>query len=108
MFIAATAQTRWKAPRWLKPVTKMGQYSYEIYLTHMFVVFGFFDLFLYLGHPIRLVPVFFIVTILLAGVLGALVATLYSEPLNRVLRSSSHTQAAQPVGLAAAVVPNET
>jgi peptidoglycan/LPS O-acetylase OafA/YrhL len=87
MFIAATAQTRWKAPLILAPLLKIGQYSYEVYLTHMFVVFALFDLFLALGKPMRLVPAFFTFTILLAGAFGAAVARLYSEPMNRCLRN---------------------
>jgi peptidoglycan/LPS O-acetylase OafA/YrhL len=87
MFIAATAQTQWPGPRWLKPLMKIGQYSYEVYLTHMFVVFGFFDLFLDMGSRMRLVPALFIITILVAGALGAFVAHSYSEPMNRLLRS---------------------
>ena len=89
MFIAATAQTQWKAPRVVAPLLKIGQYSYEIYLTHMFVVFTLFDVFLRIGHPMRLVPVLFLVTILVSGLLGALIAGFYSEPLNRRLRRSS-------------------
>jgi peptidoglycan/LPS O-acetylase OafA/YrhL len=86
MFIAATAQTQWKAPHILSPLLKIGQYSYEIYLTHMFVVYTFFDLFVRAGKPMRLVPVLFVFTILIAGLLGAAVASLYSEPINRFLR----------------------
>ncbi len=86
MFIAATAQTQWRSPRFLTPLLKIGQYSYEVYLTHMFVVFGCFGLFLDAGKPMRLVPVLFIVTILISGLLGAAVAGFYSEPMNRWLR----------------------
>ena len=86
MFIAATTQTRWKAPRLLTPLLRIGQYSYEVYLTHMFVVFAFFSLFLRLGRSMRLVPVLFVVTIFVAGGFGALVAAYYSEPMNRLLR----------------------
>jgi hypothetical protein len=53
----------------------------------MFVVFGFFCLFLDVGEPMRLVPVLFIVTILISGVLGAAVDGFYSEPMNRFLRT---------------------
>jgi len=87
MFIAATAQMGWRSPRWLRPLLKIGQYSYEVYLTHMFVVFGFFDLFLVAGKPMRLVPVLFVATILVSGIVGAAVSGLYSEPMNRFLRS---------------------
>jgi peptidoglycan/LPS O-acetylase OafA/YrhL len=68
------------------PLLKIGQYSYEVYLTHMFIVFGLFDLFLDLGKPMRLVPILFTSTLLAAGVLGGVVAHLYSEPMNRYLR----------------------
>ena len=86
MFIAATTQARWKSPGFLKPLLKAGQLSYEVYLTHMFVVFGFFTLFVDLGKPIRLLPALFIVTILVSAALGAVIARLYSEPMNRRLR----------------------
>jgi peptidoglycan/LPS O-acetylase OafA/YrhL len=86
MFIAATAQTGWRSPRWLRPLLRIGQYSYEVYLTHMFVVFGLFGLFLDVGKPMRLVPVLFVLAILISGLLGAAVSGLYSEPLNRFLR----------------------
>jgi peptidoglycan/LPS O-acetylase OafA/YrhL len=52
----------------------------------MFVVFGFFHIFLLAGKPMRGVPVLFITVILFAGVLGELVARFYSEPMNRWLR----------------------
>jgi peptidoglycan/LPS O-acetylase OafA/YrhL len=88
MFIVATAQTQWKSPRILAPLLRIGQYSYEVYLTHMFVVFGLFGFFLDFGKPMRLVPVLFTATALIAGLLGAAVAHLYSEPMNRYLRKS--------------------
>jgi peptidoglycan/LPS O-acetylase OafA/YrhL len=87
MFIAATAQTEWRSARVLAPLLRIGQYSYEVYLTHMFVVFGFFELFLDAGKPMRLVPVLFAATILAAGALGAAVSRFYSEPMNRHLRN---------------------
>ena len=52
----------------------------------MFVVFGFFGMFVAAGKPMRLVPVLFVATILVSGGLGAAVSSLYSEPLNRILR----------------------
>ena len=36
----------------MKPVLQLGQRSYEVYLTHMFVVFAFFHAFLASGKPI--------------------------------------------------------
>ena len=86
MFVAATAKTRWKAPRVFTPLLKIGQYSYEVYLTHVFVVLTFFSLILDAGKPMRMVPVLFVATILVSGFLGFAVAHLYSEPMNHLLR----------------------
>jgi peptidoglycan/LPS O-acetylase OafA/YrhL len=86
MFIAATTQTEWRSPKIFAPLVRMGRYSYEIYLTHMFVVFTFFSLFLHAGKPLYGVPFLFISVILVSGLFGAGVANLYSEPMNRFLR----------------------
>ncbi|HUJ30816.1 MAG TPA: acyltransferase [Candidatus Acidoferrum sp.] len=109
MFIAATTQTQWRSPGILTPLLRIGQYSYEVYLTHMFIVFGLFGLFLDLGKPMRLVPVLFTITILIAGILGSLVAHLYSEPMNRYLRQKSRNQQTQaaPAVVTPAIVPSE-
>jgi peptidoglycan/LPS O-acetylase OafA/YrhL len=86
MIIAAAAQTQWRSSAILKPVIALGRCSYEIYLTHMFVVFAAYRLFVAAGKPMCAVPVLFLAVILIAGVLGALVAKIYSEPANRWLR----------------------
>ncbi len=91
MFIAATSQTRWKSPRVFAPLLIIGRYSYEVYLTHMFVVFGLFGLFLSSGKRMSHVPVLFVATVLLAGLLGGAVSGLYSEPMNRFLRKRSQS-----------------
>ena len=91
MFIAANAQTQWRSPRVLSPLLRIGQYSYEVYLTHMFVVFSFFGFFLDAGKPMRLVPVLFVATVLISGLLGAAFARFYSEPMNRLIRSKSRS-----------------
>jgi len=87
MFIAVSAQTQWKRPRILGPLLKLGQNSYEIYLTHMFVVFALFDLFLSAGKPMRLVPILFLGVVLISGVVGSMVARFYSEPMNQLIRN---------------------
>ena len=86
LVIIAAAQTQWRSPRIFAPLLLIGQRSYEIYLTHMFVVFALFDTFVALHKRMRLVPVLFIATILIAALLGELVARFYSEPMNRSLR----------------------
>jgi peptidoglycan/LPS O-acetylase OafA/YrhL len=89
MFIAATTQAQLRSPRVLEPLLQIGRYSYEIYLTHMFVVFTFFGFFLRAGKPMNWVPMLFVSVILFAGLLGGAVARLYSEPMNRFLRGRS-------------------
>jgi peptidoglycan/LPS O-acetylase OafA/YrhL len=87
MFIAAAVQTDWKSPRLLKPVLALGRRSYEVYLTHMFVVFALFHIFLFAGHPTAGIPPLFLAVIILSALLGDLVARAFSEPLNRLIRS---------------------
>ena len=88
--IAAAAQSKWKGPRIISPLLNIGERSYEVYLTHMFVVFGAFGLFVRAGKPMWAVPVLFIGVIAAAGLLGEVVARVYSEPLNRLIRKRWH------------------
>jgi peptidoglycan/LPS O-acetylase OafA/YrhL len=101
MLIAVAAQTQWKAPRFLTPLMMLGQRSYEIYLTHIFAVLGSFSFFIAAGKPMRYVPALFIAVILIAALLGELVARVYSEPMNRWLRSrwSGSTEGSGPGSL---------
>lgn len=87
LMIAASQASQWRSPVVLRSLVRLGQRSYETYLTHMFVVFASFQLFLSLGKPPFAVPLLFGTAILVAGILGALTAQFYSEPLNRRLRS---------------------
>ena len=86
MVMVAASETQWKSPGFLAPVLKLGQGSYEVYLTHMFVVFALFGWFVDFGKPMWGVPVLFATAIVVAGLLGGVVARLYSEPMNRFLR----------------------
>jgi peptidoglycan/LPS O-acetylase OafA/YrhL len=86
MAIAAAAESGWKSPRVILPLITLGRRSYEVYLTHMFVVFALFGLFKSAGFPLRAVPALFIGVILIAGLSGELVARFYSEPMNRRIR----------------------
>jgi peptidoglycan/LPS O-acetylase OafA/YrhL len=86
MVIIAAAATQWQGPRLLAPLLRLGQCSYEVYLTHMFVVFACFAVLMKFGHPLWAVPVLFAVTIFVAGAAGAIVARFFSEPANRMLR----------------------
>lgn len=86
LLIAAASQSAWRAPRLLTPVIILGQRSYEVYLTHMFVVIALFAVFLHFGKPLATVPILFIAIIAVAGLLGWSIAVLFAEPANRLLR----------------------
>jgi len=84
--IAAAVQSMWQAPRILYPLLLLGRHSYEIYLTHMFVVLGAFSVFVHYGAPMRGVAFLFTSVIAGAGLLGWFVAVVYTEPVNRWIR----------------------
>jgi len=86
MVMIAAAQTQWKGPRLLAPLLRLGQCSYEVYLTHMFVVFAFFAIFVKYGNPMWSIPLLFVATVVVAAAAGDIVARFFSEPLNRILR----------------------
>jgi peptidoglycan/LPS O-acetylase OafA/YrhL len=86
LVMTAAAQTQWKAPGLLRPLVQLGQRSYEVYLTHMFVVFALFEIFMSYGHPAWAVLPLFVLTTIVAAIAGDLVARYFSEPVNRALR----------------------
>jgi peptidoglycan/LPS O-acetylase OafA/YrhL len=86
MLIIVAAQKRWTALGVIRALLSTGEHSYEIYLTHMFVVFAFFELFLWCGKPLLAVPLLFIATLLSAVALGKFTARAFSEPMNHYLR----------------------
>lgn len=86
MIIATVAQASWKSPLFTSPLLNLGRRSYEIYLTHMFVVFGLFQFFVLAGKPKGAVPALFIAVVLFSGLLGEGVARFYSEPMNQLIR----------------------
>jgi peptidoglycan/LPS O-acetylase OafA/YrhL len=86
MIIAPVTQSKWKSPRFTSPLLNLGQRSYEIYLTHMFVVFSLFQFFVLAGKPMAAVPALFVAVIFFSGLLGEGVARFYSEPMNQLIR----------------------
>ncbi|HEX6771564.1 MAG TPA: acyltransferase, partial [Acidobacteriaceae bacterium] len=90
LLIAASAETGWRSPRALTPLLRMGRRSYEIYLTHMFVVIVFAQAFVASGKAMLGVPLFFGGVLVISTLLGELVARFYSEPMNRGLRARWH------------------
>jgi peptidoglycan/LPS O-acetylase OafA/YrhL len=95
LVIAAAAQSGWKAPWVLAPVLQMGQRSYEIYLTHMFVVIGLFAAFVAWGKPRGFAWWVFVAVIVVATVLGWVVSVGFSEPMNRWLRRGKNAREKQ-------------
>ncbi|MDE1175924.1 MAG: acyltransferase [Edaphobacter sp.] len=86
LVIAWAAQTEWRAPRIFTPLLMLGRRSYEIYLTHIFVVMALFAWFVKAGKPMGAVWWMFAAVIVGAGVLGEVVAVGYSERMNARLR----------------------
>lgn len=68
------------------PLRWFGRNSYEVYLTHMFVVWPMIWALYHFHQVMTLAPLCFILTTVFAGLLGAVVARFYSEPLNRAVR----------------------
>jgi peptidoglycan/LPS O-acetylase OafA/YrhL len=101
LLIVPATQTEWRAPRALRPVAWMGRNSYEIYLTHMFVVFALFDWFKAAGKPMNAVPALFVSTVLVSALLGGLVERYYSKPLNARIRGQRAVEKTAPAGIAA-------
>jgi peptidoglycan/LPS O-acetylase OafA/YrhL len=69
------------------PLRWFGRNSYEVYLTHMLVVWPMVWAFFHFQQSLNAAPVWFLATAALTGVFGYLFARLYSEPLNRMLRT---------------------
>jgi peptidoglycan/LPS O-acetylase OafA/YrhL len=63
-----------------------GRNSYEVYLTHMLVVWPMVMVFQRMGFSLNMAPVWFVATAALTGAAGHMVSQFYSEPLNRTLR----------------------
>ncbi|QSI32676.1 acyltransferase family protein [Variovorax sp. RKNM96] len=83
--------THWRPWPWAAcPVTAplrwFGRHSYEVYLTHMFVVIPGAWLYQQADVPPAWIPLWFVAVIAASGLLGDAVARWFSEPCNRALR----------------------
>ncbi|WP_228114629.1 acyltransferase [Stenotrophomonas sp. MYb238] len=87
MLIAGLQQPGPGAPmRALGWLRAFGRLSYEIYLTHMFVVFALVALYRHGGSDVRSGFWWYLPLLALCWALGALVARFYSDPCDRALR----------------------
>lgn len=87
LFILATVLRGRGGHAWSRPIRWFGRRSYEVYLTHEFVVVWMTALYVKLqrGSPL----VWIAAELLLCAPLGACVARWYSEPMNRLLRGAA-------------------
>jgi peptidoglycan/LPS O-acetylase OafA/YrhL len=86
MVMLVVAQTRRRGRWFSQPILWFGRHSYEVYLTHMFVVFGIIQIFRERGSPMQWAIYWYLLVIALSAGLGAITARGYSEPMNRFLR----------------------
>ena len=70
----------------LSPLILYGRYSYEIYLTHVFIVFSGIKLYKKYDIDINDSFIWLIGIIILSGLLGYLVSRFFSEPMNSLIR----------------------
>lgn len=78
-----------------------GRNSYEVYLTHMLVVWPMVMAFQRMGFSLNMAPIWFLLTTALAGGAGQAISQFYSEPLNHRLRRSFLTAAPRVMALGA-------
>lgn len=86
MIILSTQQINLK---WFRLVRWFGRNSYEIYLTHSFVVLLGASLLYDSNQPTWLIAIEYLIIVLSSGFLAQFIATYYSEPLNHYLRKRS-------------------
>jgi peptidoglycan/LPS O-acetylase OafA/YrhL len=73
------------------PLRWFGRHSYEVYLSHEFIVIAGVELFAHLyphGAPRPIVAAFVIGILALTAPLGWALAKFFSEPMNRKLRGA--------------------
>ena len=91
-----------RVPRGLRWLCDWGRLSYEIYLSHMFVVFALVRLYRWNGADPRLGFLWYLATFALCWALGAGVARGLSEPCERWLRGRWLRSVAARVGVVSA------
>jgi peptidoglycan/LPS O-acetylase OafA/YrhL len=88
LVMLASVLLQQKGSVFTSPIRWFGRHSYEVYMTHEFLVIWGVQLFLWLHAQHRAGPLllWFLGILLLTAPLGWLVARFFSEPLNRALR----------------------
>jgi peptidoglycan/LPS O-acetylase OafA/YrhL len=83
----AAAQSQWRAPRLFYPILKLGQRSYEVYLTHFFVLFVFFDLLLKFVVPVGSITLCLLDLFIIFVLVGEVLGSCYTDPFNSLIRN---------------------
>lgn len=83
IILSSTQKTNFN---WFGWIRWFGRNSYEIYLTHSFIVLFAANILYHSGQPTWLIISEYLFIVLSSGLLGQLIATYYSEPLNHYLR----------------------
>lgn len=87
-FLILTVAQENKVGRWPTGLLRwFGRHSYEVYLTHCFIMIWGIQSYLVLGLSSGWAPVWYLIMFVLSGILGWIVANWYSEPINRWLRT---------------------
>lgn len=84
--------TQWRPWTWCEgaaaaPLRWFGRHSYEVYLSHMFVVIPAAWLYLRADVSPAWIPLWFVAVVATSGLLGQAVARWFSDPCNRALRA---------------------
>ena len=94
---AAGLPVPWRGLRWLQ---SFGRLSYEIYLTHMFVVYAVVHLYTASGSALLHGYLWYLPAVLLSWLIGALVARFVSNPCERAIRAWGAVRRTEAAGSA--------
>jgi peptidoglycan/LPS O-acetylase OafA/YrhL len=96
--IASGIGERWSARGFLAALGFVGRRSYEIYLTHMFVVFATVAAFKAMNADLALVGLWYAAAVAISIALGDAVARGFSFPMNRAIRRMAFSTDVATVG----------
>ncbi len=71
---------------WTAPLRWFGRNSYEIYLTHSFFIIAIAKILFNTNQSVLVIVFWYAISITLSGIIGQLVSTYFSEPMNRLIR----------------------
>lgn len=74
---------------WTAPLRWFGRNSYEVYLTHPFLVIVISKTLMHFQPTKLVIGVSYLMTLALSGILGQYIACYFSEPMNQLLREKT-------------------